>query len=334
MVRWNRLPKDLQRSILLMIVMFGGTAAACRFGPQLFDPPPPPTHTPMICDPPPPPLTRMPTATRASGGATGDSVNVVQLGVKTPMICDPPPPPLRTRRPATPTPPVVCDPAPPPGYTPMICDPPPPPPLEETAEPRVTVAPGQCFSAALALRVMNPSLPCSVVVGKVVNADGLAVPGLPLVLRCGVAEERMPSDAAGAYALTVPQPGVCSLAVEGDEANMLELTLQDHEIVVVDWVEHWKQAFAPLPLAEIRAVNIVWLEGLTFAAETLWPGARYRWTASGGTLAVDGERATWQPPAEPGRCLLQVAADWGRAGLAISAIGLEVDEDGGVTVLS
>jgi hypothetical protein len=333
MVPWDRLPKDLQQAILLMIVMFGGTATACRLGPLVCDPPPPPTHTPMICDPPPPPLTRTPPATRSSGHATGASIKWVQFDVKTPMICDPPPPPLRTRRAATPTAPVVCDPAPPPSQTPMICDPPPPPPPEETAGPRATLAPGQHFSATVSLRVVNPALPGGAVVGKMVGPDGLAVSSLPLVLRCGTVEEHVLSDAAGAYALPVPGPGVCRLAVEGDEANALALTLQDREVVVVDWVERWTQAAAPLPLAEIRAVHIVLLEGFTFAAETQWPGARYRWMASGGTLAVDGERATWQPPTEPGRCLLQVAADWGRAGLAVSAIGLEVDEDGGVTIL-
>ncbi len=330
MVPWDRLPKDLQQAILLMIVMFGGTATACRVGPLVCDPPPPPTHTPMICDPPPPPLTRTPPA---SGDATGASIQRVQFSVKTPMICDPPPPPLRTRRAATPTAPVVCDPAPPPSHTPMICDPPPPPPLEETGEPRATLAPGQHFSATVSLRVVNLALPGAVVVGTMAGMDGWAASGLPLVLRCGAAEERTWSDAAGAYALPVPEPGVCRLAVEGDEANALELTLQDREVVVVDWVEHWQQAAAPLPLAEIRAVHIVLLEGFTFAAETQWPGARYRWTASRGTLDVDGERATWLPPTEPGRCLVQVAADWGRAGLAVSAIGLEVHEDGAVTVL-
>jgi len=88
----------------------------------------------------------------------------------------------------------------------------------------------------------------------------------------------------------------------------------------------------PLPLAEIRRVEIVWRTGLTFAAETPWPGARWQWSASGGTLSERGDRVTWQPPAAPGRYLLQVVADWGRTGLAVDAVVLAVAEDGSVTV--
>ena len=87
-----------------------------------------------------------------------------------------------------------------------------------------------------------------------------------------------------------------------------------------------------LPLAEIRTVDIVWEDGLTFGAETPWPGARYRWSVSAGTLAGSGEGVIWQPPAEPGRYLLQVVADWGQAGLAVDALVLAVEEDGSVTV--
>jgi hypothetical protein len=87
-----------------------------------------------------------------------------------------------------------------------------------------------------------------------------------------------------------------------------------------------------LPLAEIRRVEIVWRVGLTFAAETPWPGARWQWSASGGTLSGRGDEVTWQPPAEPGRYLLQVVADWGRIGLAVDAVVLAVAEDGSVTM--
>lgn len=88
---------------------------------------------------------------------------------------------------------------------------------------------------------------------------------------------------------------------------------------------------ALLPLAELRSVEVVWAGGLTFGASTPWAGARYRWTASGGSLATDGEQATWQPPAQAGRYLVQVAADWGRDGLAVDAIVLVVADDGGVS---
>lgn len=85
-----------------------------------------------------------------------------------------------------------------------------------------------------------------------------------------------------------------------------------------------------LPLAEIRSVHIVRGNALTFAATTPWPGARMRWTASGGALLQDGSAVTWQPPAEPGRYLLQVVADWGQVGLAVDALVLEVGKDGRV----
>jgi hypothetical protein len=89
MVPWDKLPKDLQKAILAMIVMGGGTIACGRVGPMVCDPPPPPTttslptgmplKTPMICDPVPPP-TRLATSTPKM----------------TPMICDVPPRPAIT----------------------------------------------------------------------------------------------------------------------------------------------------------------------------------------------------------------------------------------------
>lgn len=179
MAPWNKLPKDLQKAILTLIVLYGSTSVSCRLGPVICDPPPPPTTAPR------------PTVT--------------------PMICDPPPPPTT---------------APTPTVTPMICDPPPPPP------------------------------------------SGGARPDS-----------------------------------------------QDR-----------------LPLAEIRAVDIVWEDGLTFGVETPWPGARYRWSTSGGTLSGSGDRVVWQPPTEPGRYLLQVVADWGPDGLAVDALVLVVGEDGSVTI--
>ena len=84
MVPWNKLPDDLQKAILTMIIVFGGTSASCRLGPGT---------TPMICDPPPPPsMTPSPTVE----------------ATPTPMICDPPPPPSVT--------PMICDPPPPPPF--------------------------------------------------------------------------------------------------------------------------------------------------------------------------------------------------------------------------
>ena len=94
-----------------------------------------------------------------------------------------------------------------------------------------------------------------------------------------------------------------------------------------------------LPLAEIRTVSIFWDDGapdsgdaLAFEVESPWPGARYRWSASGGILEDGGNQVTWQPPDRAGRYLLQVVADWGSDGLAVDALVLVVGEDGSVTV--
>ena len=86
MIPWQKLPKDLQRTVLAIVVLSGEAAAAssCR---------------PMVCDPAPPPRTTpTPTMTPASP--------------LTPMICDPAPPPTITRTPTMT--PMICDPAPPP----------------------------------------------------------------------------------------------------------------------------------------------------------------------------------------------------------------------------
>lgn len=88
---------------------------------------------------------------------------------------------------------------------------------------------------------------------------------------------------------------------------------------------------AELPLAEIRTVELAWAGGLSFEARSPWPGARYRWSVSGGELVDQGDRSEWRPPVEAGRYLLQVAADWGWQGLAVDALVLTVNERGEVT---
>lgn len=90
MIPWSKLPQELQKSILVMVIMSGGTATtACC--PIICDPAPPPpstprvtpTMTPMIFDPPPPPaITQSPIPSYSI----------------TPMLCDPAPPPSLTRQ--------------------------------------------------------------------------------------------------------------------------------------------------------------------------------------------------------------------------------------------
>jgi len=231
-------------------------------------------------------------------------------------------------------PPIVCDPAPPPSVTPMICDPPPlpsstPPP---GAAPTVPVAPGQHFAGQVTQTTSNVELAGAAIRGTIVDGYAQPLGGLPVTVSRDGWQARAFSDQAGAFSFEVPEAGTYVLAVEGDEANALTLELQLQGEVTVEWVERWDSSQVPLPLAEVRTVAIVRQDRLTFAADSLWAGARYRWSVSGGTLVEAGEHVAWQPPARPGRYLLQVVADWGRTALAVDAVVLVVERDGSVTV--
>jgi hypothetical protein len=326
MIPWNKLPSDLQKAILAMVIVFGGTSTACRLAPPVCDPAPPPpttpkppTATPMICDPAPPP----PTITRTP----------------TPMVYDPPPPPpsmTPTRKvtasatsttPATPTPPpIICDPAPPPPLTgtPMICDPPPPPPP-------ATIAPGQNFTPRRVQVTFDKTAPGVNIRASIVDQDGQPMSGLRVLVEHGGEEYPLYSGRGGTFFANFPEAGRYTLSIEGAETSRLTLELKLHDVATIEWVESRDTSQLPLPLAEIRAVSIVRQAGLSFAAETPWPDARYRWSVSGGALAEAAGGVTWQPPNAPGRYLLQVAADWGRTGLAVDAVVLVVEEDGRVT---
>jgi hypothetical protein len=297
MVPWNMLPKDLQKAILAMAVLYGGTLACT--GPMVCDPPPPPTtsprptpsRTPMVCDPPPPPRIATPS--------------------RTPMICDPPPPPTRA---ATPPPfktPMICDPAPGPTFTPGV--------------------PARHFQVRSVQTTSDPSVSGAKVQGKVVSQQGNPLGGLKVSAE-GQSRVQVVTGSNGEFVLYLVEPGDYRIMVEGGLQHALSLKLGQHDVVTVEWVEVKDTSQAPLPLAEIRTVDIVWDDGLAFDAETPWPDARYRWSVSGGTLVDEGGRVTWQPPAEPGRYLLQVVADWGQTGLAVDALTLIVEKDGNVTV--
>ncbi len=289
MLPWNKLSKDLQKAILAMIVMGGGTIACGRVGP-------------MVCDPPPPP----------TAGATSLPTG---MPLRTPMICDPAPPPTRT---ATPRP----------IMTPMICDVPPRPAITPTAVRQ------RHFQARKFEMSSDSTLTGAGARGTVVDARGQPLAGLKVMAQDPNSDLRFVgvTDPNGAFMLLILKPGDYLLMVEGDHSNGVRLNLKQHDLVIMEWVEIAGQSQLLLPLAEIRAVDITWHDGLTFGAEAPWPNARYRWSASGGTLVENGERVTWQPPVEPGRYLLQVVADWGQTGLAVDALTLIVEEDGSVTV--
>ncbi len=333
MIPWNKLPSDLQKAILAMVIVFGGTSTACRLSPPICDPAPPPpttprppTATPMICDPAPPP----PTITRPA--------------TATPRVYDPPPPPptitpTQTVTPSasaqpplgTPTanfltpPPIICDPAPPPPLTgtPMICDPPPPPPA--------TVAPGQNFTPRRVQVTTDKTAPGVNIRASIMDQNSQPVSGLRVLVEHAGEEVPLYSGRGGSFFADFPEPGRYTLSIEGSETSKLTLELKLHDVATIEWVESRDTSQLPLPLAEIRAVSIVRQAGLSFAAETPWPDARYRWSVSGGALAEAAGGVTWQPPAQPGRYLLQVVADWGQTGLAVVAAVLVVEEDGRVT---
>ena len=260
MVPWDKLPKDLQKAILTMIVLYGGATASCRWGPLICDPAPPPTTTPA------------PTATPTS----------------TPMICDPAPPP--------------------------------------------SVVPQQQFQIRNVQMYSDETLDGAAVRGTVFSVQGEPLSGLKVTARAPDAQFDTWTGYDGTYFLPIPKPGFYLIMVNDDDRHALPLELKQHDLAVVEWVATGQPLQSRLPLAEIRTVSIIWDSGLTFMAESPWPGARYRWSASGGTLSEEGEHVVWQPPARPGRYLLQVVADWGYAGLAVDALTLVVEEDGSVTI--
>lgn len=316
MVPWDMLPKDVQKAILAMILVYGASRVCAAVGPMVCDPVPPPSstplgRTPMIPDPPPPPKT----ATL----------------VRTPMICDVPPP----TRGATPTPlktPMICDPAPGPTRTPRATS-------TTVATYRYQVRSLQTASDA--------SVPGATIKGVVRDEQGQPLKGIAVTAQGKTLYQAL-TDGQGKYVFNLREPGDYKITVAGAIESALPLRLEQHDVVTLEWARISPQSVLPLPLAEIRSVEIVCEEGpgesfaedaafvfgdsFTFSADTLWADARYRWSVSGGTLTDEGERVTWLPPDEPGRYLLQVVADWGADGLAVDAVTLVVQPDGTVWI--
>jgi len=296
MLPWHKLSKETQKTILALIVMSGGAATTrcCQ---------------PLICDPAPPPRTATPLPPRSL------------------VIPDPPPPPSLT--PARARTPVICDPAPPPRVTPtpsrspVICDPPPPP---RTSTP-VTQRRFQLRALQMAT---DTTLKGAAVRGNIFDAQGQPLGEVKITVQTTGAVIDTVTARNGSFFVRVPDPGSYTLIIGGDKNSTLPLQLKQFDVANVEWVELAPQSL--LPLAEIRSVDIVWHDDLTFQADSPWAGARYRWSASGGKLVEQTDHVTWVPPTEPGRYLLQLVADWGQAGLAVDALTLAVTEDGIVVV--
>src|SRR5512139_453646 len=102
MVSWNKLPRNVQKTILAMVILSGQATAASSCVPVV---------TPMVCDPAPPP-----------------SATPAMTAAAPPIICDPAPPPATATPTPTATPTATTTPMRPPVKTPMIFDPPPEPP--------------------------------------------------------------------------------------------------------------------------------------------------------------------------------------------------------------
>ena len=174
----------------------------------------------------------------------------------------------------------------------------------------------------------DTSLKGASVYGKIFDAKGQPLGGIALVLQSDKTTIEVATSSDGSFYILVPNPGASSLILVSDRNNPLSLQLKQFDVAYVEFMDLGSQSQLILPLAEIRSVDIVWGDALTFQVDTPWQGARYRWSVSGGALIEEGNSVTWEPPAEPGRYLLQLIADWGRDGLAVDVLTLTVTEDG------
>jgi hypothetical protein len=238
--------------------------------------------------------------------------------------------------------PMICDPAPPPGakptLTPMICDPPPEP--SGLPRPRPSSEAVLAGFEASSSQIIPDRIQEGIEVwGTVRDRLGNPVPRAKITLAAPGIEITSSTSDSGAYSLRLSIPGAYRMFVGTDQSHSVPLDLKLHDLATVDWVAVSSESRSPLPLAEIRTVKIAQVtagsapaQGLDFAAASPWPDANYCWSVSGGTLAEAGPRVSWQPPAQPGRYLLQVVADWDYAGLAVDAVVLAVAADGRVTI--
>lgn len=317
MFSWNKLSKETQRTILAVVVMSGGAASTRCLPPIICDPAPPPrtatptpTFPPIICDPAPPPRTTPPPSNTPTR-------------FQTPIICDPPPPPARTPTPRENSPtPRSATPLPP--RSPIICDPAPPP---SRSLPTATPTAQRKFQLRNLQMTTDAALPGAVVRGKVLDANGQPLGNVQITLQ-GNGMYATVTAPDGSFSMLVTNTGAYSLVVGNDKTSALFLQLQKSDVAIVEYQDLGAQSNLSLPLAEIRTVDIVWGDELVFAAESPWTNARYRWSVSGGSLIEQDDTVTWEPPAAPGRYLLQLIADWGRDGLAVDALALTVTEDG------
>jgi hypothetical protein len=168
--------------------------------------------------------------------------------------------------------------------------------------------------------------------GTVIGQAGAPMTGIDVHAQNDESAMNASTGPNGEFFLLLPSPGAYTLVVGDDVSTAIPLPLNKHDLAVVEWQVSDEGPESSLPLAEIRSVDLIWGDSLTFSAESPWDHARFRWSVSGGTLEGEGERVVWAPPSEPGRYLLQVIADWGRTGLAVDSVVLVVRGDGTFSV--
>jgi hypothetical protein len=311
MIPWPKLPKEGQMALLAIVVLYGSSRFCCLQGPIICDPPPPPhTPSPMICDPPPPPLMATPSPTTALPTSTSVAAT------PSPMICDPPPPP--------------------PSPSPIICDPA-PPPMTSTPEvdflDRPTEEILRRFQAQKINIVSHPESRKIIINAIITDLQGNPLPGVLFRVKTDNISSMAGSSTEGARSFTdFTTPGEYEMTANNDDKHVVRFNLKVGDEATIEWREVSPSSRVRLPLEQFRQVEITWREGFTFAAESGWKEARYYWSVSGGSLSETEDSVTWSPPREAGRYLLQVVADWGRRGLAIDHLILEVEEDGSVVI--
>lgn len=302
MIPWNRLPRDVQRTILGLVLLSGTISLdGCKPPPPTYDPPPPPSTT---RGPSPTPITPTPAASASATPAASTP----------PVIYDPAPPP----RTATPVikPPIIFDPAPPPR-TATLGSPSPVATIDGRLDRMRTSA--------------DPSISGARVRGQVTGSDGRPRQGITVELRSANSTVSAISASDGTFTVDCV-PGSYMFVAAGDKEHAVKLDVAEHDVVDISWTLSTSAPGARLPLAEIRTVDIVWSDDLTFTVDTPWPGASYRWMTTGGRLVQENDLMRWEPPDMPGRYLLQLIADWGYDGIAIDALTLTVFPDGRVFV--
>ncbi|MGB8645513.1 MAG: carboxypeptidase regulatory-like domain-containing protein [Anaerolineae bacterium] len=326
MIPWNKLPRQLQKYILVTVILSSAATTTAGCVPIVCDPVPPPTtarppspdFTPIICDPMPPPVaTRPPSPT---------STIVLSDPSPTPPTASP----TATRSPSPDFTPIICDPMPPPTavrsatppFTPIICDPMPPPTAVHAA---------QRFEPRQLVSTVDTSQTGALVQGQVLDAQGKPIAGIQITAVLGQQHFYARTDAQGRYTLQLQQYGDYTAYVGDDQQDAIHLFIKQYDKDTLDWMMVQQTSQLPLPLAEIRLVEITPLSERTFGVDTPWPGARLRWSVSGGELSETEDTVTWHPPAAAGHYLLQVIADWGSQGLAVSATTLIVEDDGNIS---